>query len=395
MSSATEAPARTDWVAVARAIGERHRATAPERERAGTPPREELADVRESRLVNLLIPRELGGEGGTWVDAARVVSELSRSDPSLGALLNYHYVNFIADLLDYETDGAEVRRRSAASRWLWSNVTQPWVPFRADPTPDGGFILNGVKPLNTGTSIADVNTVLAPRTDRDEYVYVYLPRDREGITYHGDWDAFGLRRSETVTMTFTDVAVRPEEVLKDTHPGPRKTFPPFYMAPAGLSFASILVGAAQGALDIARDHVRGGPGGAEPEVVSAFGELSARVQAAVAHRDRVAAQVADAYTRRRELEWSEISELSFAAERLRIFVSEVGLRVGSEVFELVGPDALGDAVGLDRFWRDVRIHSLHVNPLIYSRRVLGEFFLAEREFEGPPFFVPGAAEAKA
>jgi alkylation response protein AidB-like acyl-CoA dehydrogenase len=392
MTPVAEAPARTDWVAVARAIGERFRTTAPARERAGTPPREDLAAVREARLVNLMIPRDLGGEGGSWVDASRVVSELSTTDPSLGALLSYHYVNFIPDLLDYETGGEQIRRLSAENRWLWSNVTQPWVPFTADPTPDGGFILNGVKPLNSGTAVADVNTVLAPRSDRPEFIYVYLPRDREGITYHDDWDAFGLRRSETVTMTFTDVVVRPDEVLTDTHPGPRVSFPPFYLAPGGLSFASILVGAARGALEIAREHVAGDPDAHDPEVLSAFGELSARVQAAVALRERVAAQIADGYERRRELTSAELSELGLAAERLRIFAAEVGLRVGSEVFELVGPGALGDAVGLDRFWRDVRIHSLHVNPLIYSRRVLGELFLGEREFSGPPFIVPGPSE---
>ena len=169
MTTATQAPPATDWVAVARDIGERFRAGAPAAERAGTPPVEGLRAVRESRLVNLLIPRSLGGEGGTWVDASRVVSELSKYDPSLGALLNSPFVNFTPDLLDYETDGADVRRLSAENRWLWSNVTQPWVPFTADPTPDGGFILNGVKPLNTGVELADVNTVLAPRTDASAF----------------------------------------------------------------------------------------------------------------------------------------------------------------------------------------------------------------------------------
>lgn len=394
MTPVTEAPPTEDWVATARAIGERFRATAAERERAGTPPREELQAVRESRLVNVMIPREFGGEGGTWVDAARVVSELSKTDPSLGALVNYHYVNFIPHLLDYETDGEEWLRRSAANRWLWSNVTQPWVPFEARPTEDGGFILNGVKPLNSGTAVADVNTVLAPRSDRPEFIYVAVPRDREGITYHNDWDAFGLRRSETVTMTFKDVVVHPNEVLKDTHPGPRVSFPPYYLAASNLGFASILVGAAEGALEIARDHAGGALPADDPEFLSVIGELAGLVQAAVALRERVAAQVAAGYERRKELTSAEISELGLAGERLRIFAAAAGLRVTSEVFELVGPDALGDAVGLDRFWRDIRIHSLHVHPLIYSRRALGEFFLAERELALPPFILPAEKESE-
>ncbi len=390
MTPPVEAPARTDWVAVAREIGHRYRDASIAAERDGTPPVEELAELRESRLVNLLIPEEFGGEGGTWREAAAVVSELSALDPSLGALLNYHYVNFIPALLDYETDGEEVQRLSAASRWLWGNITQPWVPFRADPTPDGGFVLNGVKPFGTGVSLVDVNTVLAPRTDRPEFVYVYLPRDREGIGYAEDWDHFGLRRTETITATFTDVVVHPHEVLRDTHPGPRTTFPPLYLAPGALSFASILVGVARGALLAARAHVLDvTPAELAPDdVAEEFGGIAARVQASVALRDRVAGAVADAYDRRRDLTPQEISDLGIAAERLRVFAAEVALEAGREAFELAGPEALDQAAGLDRFWRDVRIHSLHVNPLIYTRRFLGDLYLNQAPLEGPPFLLP-------
>lgn len=383
--SIAEAPTTTDWVSVARRSVAGFAATVAERERAGEPPHAELQAVRAAGLPNLLIPREHGGEGATHVEAAAVVSELSALDPNVGGLLAYHFVNFVPDLLDYDGGNAELQRRSAAGRWIWGNVTQPFVPFRATPTDDGGYVLNGVKPLNTGALTGDLSTVLAPRTDERSYVYVAVPREREGQTFHDDWDHLGLRRTATVTIEFSDVVVHPEEVYVDSHPGPRGSFPPFYEAPGGLFFAAILVGAAQGALRTARTLLAPGAG-QDPEALALIGRLSARVQAAVAFRDEVAAEVADGFARRRELEVEEIVALKQRSEALRLFAAGVGLEVGDEVQELPGVAAGAHATGIDRYWRDVRIHSLHLNPPIYHHRIVGDVLLNGSRELGPRFF---------
>ncbi|MFZ4756037.1 MAG: acyl-CoA dehydrogenase family protein [Miltoncostaeaceae bacterium] len=388
MSTTVDARPVTDWVAVAREIGGRYRDSYVAADRAGTPPHEELHDVRASGLVNLRIPEEYGGHGRGWFDAARVVSELASFDPTLGALLAYHYINFVPALLDYEGDGERIQRLSAANNWFWANITQPWVPFEATPTDDGGFVLNGVKPYNTGAGVADVFTVLAPRTDRREFVYVYIPRDRDGLTYHDDWDHFGFRRSDTVTITFDNVVVSADEVIPDTHSGVRDGFPPLYLPGGSLGFASILVGAARGALDTATGLILDQADVADdPEVHSRLGALSARVQAAEALRDQVAREVDDAWERRHSITTAEIVELGQRTERLRSYGARTGIDVGNEVYDLVGPRAATASLGLDRYWRDVRIHSLHINPLIYTHRQIGDVILNGSELTGPPFFL--------
>lgn len=388
MTTRAAAPAETEWDLVARDLGRQFRPTFAERTQQGQPPHEEMQAVRDSGLVNLRIPREFGGEGLGWPEAARAISDLAAWDPSVGALLAYHFTNFIPDLLDYETDGEAVQRQSAEARWLWSNVTQPWVPFRADPSPDGGFILNGVKPYNTATRVADVNTVLAPRTDRREFVYVYLPRDRDGITYHDDWDHFGLRRTDTITMTFDNVVVRPEEVLRDTHPGPRDTFPPLYIPQGSLAFAAILVGIARGALATALEIAEefGSPLG-DAELAARAGVLWAGVESLVALRETVAREVEAAYRRRKELTVDEIVALTQETEALRDVAAHTAIATASDVFELTGPRGADVRFGLDTYWRDVRIHSLHINPLIYTERLLGDVHLNGSPVTGPPFFL--------
>lgn len=59
--------------------------------------------------------------------------------------------------------------------------------------------------------------------------------------------------------------------------------------------------------------------------------------------------------------------------------TDTGLRVTQGVFELTGARASARKVGLDRFWRDVRTHTLH-DPVSYKEAELGRFVLTG---EGP------------
>ena len=52
----------------------------------------------------------------------------------------------------------------------------------------------------------------------------------------------------------------------------------------------------------------------------------------------------------------------------------------SGVFEVTGSRSTGAKVGLDRFWRDLRTHTLH-DPVAYKNRELGRYFLLEEHPE--------------
>ncbi|RDW66747.1 hypothetical protein BP5796_09496 [Coleophoma crateriformis] len=61
----------------------------------------------------------------------------------------------------------------------------------------------------------------------------------------------------------------------------------------------------------------------------------------------------------------------------KVVTSDTGLRVTTGVFEATGSRATGRIVGLDRFWRDIRTHSLH-DPVAYKNRELGEFAILDK-----------------
>jgi len=158
----------TDWVGVARQLAEEFAPYAAERERRASPPLDELKKIRESGLVNLLIPARFGGLGQNWQVVTRVIVELSKADPNIGVLLAYHFHNYYPAFIDTVHWSEEIQRASAANRWLWGHITDPWAPnCFATPQPDGGFRVNGVKRINTGAPTGDVHPRQAGRPGRD------------------------------------------------------------------------------------------------------------------------------------------------------------------------------------------------------------------------------------
>ena len=59
---------------------------------------------------------------------------------------------------------------------------------------------------------------------------------------------------------------------------------------------------------------------------------------------------------------------------VKVVATDTALRVTSGVFEVTGARATAAKVGLDRYWRDVRTHTLH-DPVAYKEEELGRFLL--------------------
>lgn len=59
---------------------------------------------------------------------------------------------------------------------------------------------------------------------------------------------------------------------------------------------------------------------------------------------------------------------------VKVTATDTGLRVTSGVFEVTGAKSTATKVSLDRFWRDIRTHTLH-DPVSYKNRELGRYQL--------------------
>jgi alkylation response protein AidB-like acyl-CoA dehydrogenase len=96
--------------------------------------------------------------------------------------------------------------------------------------------------------------------------------------------------------------------------------------------------------------------------------------------DRAGLEIASVYAKHGEKRGINGRERGEAAEwvvSVKVVIIDIAFKVIVGVFEVTGSRATGKKVGLDRFWRDVRTHSLH-DPVAYKNRELGEYVLLDK-----------------
>lgn len=353
-----------------------------ERDRANAEPLAEAQLLRGAGLPALLLPTSVGGAGLGWTTALRVVREIAVADGSIAQLLGYHHVN-VANL--WWVGGVERwGRRSAEEQWLWGDAVNPTDPDLV-LTPDGdGYRLNGRKNFATGVSSGDASVVAGAVEGTGEPLLVVVPRGAEGLATGGDWDNLGQRLSASGSVAFTDVVITPEQVLGGI--GPDAATPRSSLVTPAIQavFGAFYLGVAQGALATARGYTRStsrpwllsdSPSAtADPYVLATYGRLVAATRAVEALADAVADHLDRADAAGDALTWDARGELAEHVAALKVVATDVALDVTSTIFEVTGARATSNAVGLDRFWRNVRTHTLH-DPVAYKRREVGDHYL--------------------
>ncbi len=67
-------------------------------------------------------------------------------------------------------------------------------------------------------------------------------------------------------------------------------------------------------------------------------------------------------------------EVAAYVAHIKVVATDTGLQVTSGIFEMVGAGATGRKYLFDRYWRDLRTHSLH-DPVAYKKREVGAWTL--------------------
>lgn len=156
-------------------------------------------------------------------------------------------------------------------------------------------------------------------------------------------------------------------------------------------FSNFYIGIALGALDFAAKYTttqtRAWPFGGDNKdspteefyILERYGTFHAHLSAAVALADVAGSKVATLYANhqaKRSVSARERGEIAEAVAAVKVVATDTGLDVTNGVFEVTGSRATSRKVGLDRFWRDIRTHSLH-DPVAYKKRELGRWVLLD------------------
>jgi SfnB family sulfur acquisition oxidoreductase len=375
-------------VRVARTLAESFAAGAADRDAERGLPHHELAELSDSGLLGITVPREHGGPDVRSATLAEVFRLLASGDPNIAQIPQSHfvYLNVLRQVGTRDQQAfffaealAGKRFGNAQSEFGTKHVLDYRTRLR--PHPDGGFTLDGLKHYSTGALFAHWIPVAALWTDEggeDRVVAAYVPADAPGVTVTDDWDGLGQRTTASGSVALDGVRVPAEHVVPTyrIYAGPQ-----LHGGHAQLLHAAIDVGIARGALVEAGEFVRtrsrawfeaGVESAAEdPLTVQRFGELELTVRASEALLAE-AGRALDAA--RLDLTDESAAAASVAVASAKAYADRASIEVTNALFEVSGTRSALRSLNLDRHWRNARTHTLH-DPVRWKIQHIGRYAL--------------------
>ncbi|NBF07157.1 SfnB family sulfur acquisition oxidoreductase [Pseudomonas sp. Fl4BN1] len=353
------------------------------RDRERRLPHPELEAFSRSGLWGISVPREYGGAGVSNVTLAKVIALIAQADASLGQIPQNHF--YALEVLRVNGSPQQKQRLYAevlAGRRFGNALAELGTKTAHDRTTrlsrDGdGYRIDGRKFYATGAIYAQ----RIPTSVVDEYGVLqlaFVPADSQGLSVIDDWSGFGQRTTGSGSVLFENVWVDADDVVPFQSAFERPTT----VGPlAQILHAAIDTGIARAAYEDALHFVRTKTrpwidsgleqATADPLTIKSFGHLSIRLHATEALLER-AGEFLDAA--QADSNADTVAAASIAVAEVRALSTEISLAAGSTLFELAGSQATLAEHGLDRHWRNARVHTLH-DPVRWKYHAVGNYYL--------------------
>lgn len=358
--------------------------TAADRDTKGGTPFEQRKTIRESGLLKLLIPKELGGYGSSWSEIYKIIRTFAQADSSLAHVFAFQFLMLASIRLYGSSDQWQILFAETAEKNLWwGNALNP-LDNRTITTRQGNqLIFNGFKSFCSGATDSDRLIVSAIEAETNQFIVAAVPTSRTGIHIHNDWDNIGQRQTDSGTVEFKGLIVEHNELLMN--PGPLSSpFSSLRSLIAQLIFTNIYLGITEGALQEAVKYTRSSSRvwsaslaktiHEDPYILLHYGEFYASVAGVRLLVEQAASLLDKAWQKGLTLTDAERGEVALAVFSAKVNSTKVGLDVTSRIFEVSGARATTAKLRIDRFWRNLRVYTLH-DPVDYKLKDLGDWVL--------------------
>ncbi len=370
-------------IAAARRLAEIFLPGAAKRDRERILPYAEIDMFSASGLGGILVPRVHGGADVSNVTLAEVTAIIAAADASLGQLPQNHF-GFMR-LLRYEPEqdkAARFYKMALQGQRFGNALAESGAKTTKDVTAkmrrvDGGWLVNGTKQYSTAALFA--HWIPAQALDEDGLGRrAVAARDAPGLRVIDDWSSFGQRTTASGTVELRDVFVPDSHVIAAFQAAAK---PSLYGPVSQIMHAAIELGIARGAIADTIDFIRTKSrpwidasqdrAADDMYTIAAVGDLQVRLHAAEAIVER-AGRVLD----RASLEETadSVAEASIAVAEAKVLTTEVALLATNKLFELAGTRSTLAEHGLDRHWRNARVHTLH-DPVRWKFHAIGNHAL--------------------
>lgn len=369
------------------ALCEQLAATAVERDRIGGHAAAEREAIRRSGLLHLTTPEAFGGSGLTWPVFYRTLRRIAEVDSALAHLYAFHHLQ-VATVLIYGAPDQQQRllTDTVSHQLFWGNALNPSDKRATARAVSGGYLVDGPKSYCSGSVGSNRLTLSAWHEGTQSFLIAVAATDQPGVHVAADWDAFGQRQTDSGTVSFEQVFIPEQDVL--LHPGQPTS--PWVSLRAQLAqhilgslYAGIAAGALRAGLAFTRDHARPWATASvarsvdDPCTQLRFAELWLQVKAATAVSDAASQSLQTAFEQGPQLDAPTRGQVAIEVAEAKVLSHRAAMEVSSRFFELTGARSTSGRFGLDRFWRNARVHTLH-DPVDQKLLDLGRFALEGR-----------------
>ena len=368
---------------VARELAAHFKRESVVRDRERRLPHDELELFSHTGLWGITVPKAYGGAGVSNVTLAQVVAIIAAADASLGQIpQNHFYALEVLRVNGSDTQKERLYAEVLAGQRFGNALAELGTKTAHERTThlvtaETGYRINGRKFYATGALYAHrIPTSVVD--DHGVHLLAFVRRGSEGLNVIDDWSGFGQRTTGSGSVVFDNVFVAREDVIPFQTAFERPT-------PVGplaqILHAAIDTGIARAAFEDSLHFVRTKTrpwidattdiASEDPLTLKSFGHLSVRLHAAEALLER-AGEYLD--TAQANPIANTVAEASIAVAEVRALSTEISLAAGSTLFELAGSQATLAEHGLDRHWRNARVHTLH-DPVRWKYHAVGNYYL--------------------
>lgn len=384
---------------IARQLSEEFALTAIERDQIGGTPKLQRDQIRESGLLSLTIPKQYGGLGANWQLTMQIIREFAKSDSSISHVFAFQHLMLATVRLFSRKDQWEPWfEQTARQNWFWGNALNPTDNRTISKDFGGWYEFSGKKSFCSGAIDSEMLIASALEYDPDtnqnsKLIIAAIPTGRTGVNVIQDWDNMGQRQTDSGSVNFERVRVERNEILAD--PGPLSTpFSCLRSLIAQLILTNIYLGIAEGAFEEARHYTLNEARAwsrsialkpeDDPYTISHYGEFWANLESARAITELAATYLDAAWLKDESLTEAERGEVAIKIASAKILTTRIGLDITTRMFEVTGSRSTHAGLSMDRYWRNMRTHTLH-DPIDYKIKELGEWAL-KQQYPTPTFY---------
>jgi short/branched chain acyl-CoA dehydrogenase len=329
---------------------------AEELDRTKAFPYELVAKMGQLGWMGIPFPESVGGAGGTSLQYAIAVEELTRVDSSVAITLCAHTSLGTQPIYLFGSAAQQeewLPSLCAGTKLGAFGLTEPEAGSDAGNTQtkaeltDGEWVINGAKQFitNAGTDISGVVSITA-RTGPDEISNLIVPKGTPGYEQARPYRKMGWNASDTRPLSFTDCRVPAENLLGRRGDGFKQFLRVLDIGRIGV--AAMGVGLAQGALDQALAYAK---------ERRAFGRRISKFQTIQAKLADMSTEIEAARLLTYKAAWLKDEGLPFSltAAQAKLKSGRLAVRATEEAVQIHGGYGYIEEYPVCRFYRDAKV----------------------------------------